>query len=198
LQRLPLKQLLQQAVPELAPDEAAARQIATQVFESFTPDSDWALFDLGRVDEATLARRIAPRVGATPEQVRRIIDAIPPHLVAQTPVVDLVHRLKASGHRMYFLSNMPAPYADHLERHNPFIAAFDDGIYSGRVGLMKPGREIFQLATDRFRLEDAGTLFIDDHAGNVEAARLHGWQTLQFTGAEALRAALLAGAWLRD
>lgn len=176
-------ELLQACVPDLATDEASARAVAAQVFESFTPDSDWARFDLGRIGEAELAERIATRIGARAGQVRRIIDAIPPHLVAQADTVALFRRLKAVGHRMVYLSNMPAPYADHLERHNPFIAEFDDGIFSGRVGLMKPDAAIFALAESRFGLRPAQTMFIDDHAGNVQAARSRGWQALPFVTA---------------
>ena len=189
-------QLLQQCVPELAPDEAAARRVAAQVFESFTPDSDWARFDLGRIAEDELAQRIAARVGVQPQQVRRIIDAIPPHLLAQEATVQVLQRLKAAGHRLFYLSNMPAPYADHLERCNRFIADFDDGIFSGRVGLMKPGAAIFELAEQRFVLDPARTVFIDDHAGNVQAARARGWQALQFTGAAACEADLVGSGWL--
>jgi putative hydrolase of the HAD superfamily len=176
-------QLLQQTVPELAPDDEAARALASQIFESFTPASDWAQFDLGLVDEATLARRIARRVGATEAQVRSVIDAIPPHLEPQAPSIALFRQLKAAGHRMFYLSNMPARYADTLERRNDFIAEFDDGIFSARVGLMKPHAAIFELAQRRFGLVPAQTVFIDDHAGNVEAARARGWQALRFLSA---------------
>jgi len=188
--------LLQQTVPELAPDEAAARRIASQIFESFTPDSDWAQFDLGRLDAAALADRIAQRLAITPGQVRRVIDAIPPHLVAQEPVVALFRRLKVQGHRMFFLSNMPPSYASRLERENPFIAEFDDGIYSGRVGLMKPQAAIFELATRRFALEGPHTVFIDDHVGNVAAAQGHGWDAIHFTGVSACTDVLQARGWL--
>jgi len=189
-------QLLQQTVPELAPDEAGARRVAAQVFESFTPDSDWARFDLGLVAEAELAQRIAARMGAQPQQVRRIIDAIPPHLVAQEPSVALFRRLKAAGHRMYFLSNMPVPYARHLQRQNDFIAEFADGIFSGDVGLVKPHAEIFALAESRFALDPAQTLFIDDHAGNIEAARARGWQGVRFESALQAQAEAHAAGWL--
>ena len=189
-------QLLQQVVPELAPDEAAAQRVASQIFESFTPESDWALFDLGRVDAAELADRIARRLGIAPAQVRRVIDAIPPQLVAQPEMVALVRALKAAGHRMYFLSNMPPSYADHLERVNPFIAEFDDGIYSGRVGLMKPQPAIFELSQRRFALAGVPTAFIDDHAGNIVAASQHGWRGLHFRGVQLLTRALREQGWL--
>lgn len=189
-------QLLQQCVPELAADATAAQALASQVFESFTPDSDWARFDLGRIAEAELAQRIATRIGVRDEQVRRIIDAIPPHLQPQPATVALLQRLTAAGHRLFYLSNMPAPYADHLERCNPFIADFHDGIFSARVGLMKPQAEIFALAERRFGLLPADTVFIDDHAGNVQAARTRGWQAVRFVDAAQCAADLQSLAWL--
>jgi putative hydrolase of the HAD superfamily len=188
--------LLLEVVPELAPDEAAARALAASIFQSFTPDSDWAQFDLGRLDEATLAQRIAVRIGAQPQQLRRVIDAIPEHLQPQPEVVALLQALRAADHRLYFLSNMPVPYAAHLERANPFLADFHDGIFSGRVGLMKPHPPIYELAEQRFRLDPPRTVFIDDHAGNVEAARARGWQAVHFTGAPGCRAALRDAGWL--
>lgn len=187
--------LLQQCVPELATDETAARRLAAQIFESFTPDSDWARFDLGLVAEVELAERIAQRIGASAEQVRRVIDAIPPHLQPQAPTVALLKRLKAAGHRLFYLSNMPHPYADHLERCNAFVADFQDGIFSARVGLMKPNAAIFELAEQRFGLVPADTLFIDDHAGNVEAARARGWQAVQFVDAGSCSTELRALGW---
>jgi putative hydrolase of the HAD superfamily len=188
--------LLQQTVPDLAPDEAAARRVAASFFESFTPDSDWARFDLGLVEEAELAQRIAARTGAPEDRVRRVIDAIPGHLQPQADTVALLQRLKAAGHRLYYLSNMPRSYAEHLERHNTFIGDFLDGIFSARVGLMKPHRAIFELATERFALQSMQTVFIDDHAGNIAAAQAHGWQAVHFSNAAQAEQELLQAGWL--
>ena len=187
--------LLQETVPDLAPDEASARRVAAQIFESFTPESDWARFDLGRIAEAELAERIAARIGVRAEQVRRVIDGIPPHLQPQAPTVALLKQLKAAGHRLFYLSNMPHPYADHLERCNDFVADFQDGIFSARVGLMKPHAAIFELAEQRFGLVPADTVFIDDHAGNVQAARSRGWQAVHFADAAQAGAELQALGW---
>ncbi|MEI6029468.1 MAG: HAD family phosphatase [Betaproteobacteria bacterium] len=189
-------ELLQQTVPDLAPDEAAARRVAASFFESFTPDSDWARFDLGLVEVPELARRIAARTGAPEDRVRRVIDAIPGHLQPQADTVALLQRLKAAGHRLYYLSNMPRAYAAHLERHNAFIGDFLDGIFSARVGLMKPHRAIFELADERFALAETRTVFIDDHAGNIAAARAHGWQGVHFSGAGQAELELQQAGWL--
>lgn len=189
-------ELLQRCVPELARDDAAARALAAQVFESFTPASDWARFDLGQVAEDELAASIAARIGVAAALVRRIVDAIPGHLQPLADSVALLRRVQAAGHRLYYLSNMPHPYADHLERCNDFVADFADGIFSARVALMKPDPAIFALAEQRFGLDPARTLFIDDHPGNVDAARRRGWQVHRFVDASGCADALQGGGWL--
>lgn len=190
-------ELLQQFAPEYACDEASARALAAQIFQSFTPDSDWARFDLGLLDESLLAERIAARTGLTCEVMRRVIDAVPAHLAAQPTSVALFQALRRAGHRMVYLSNMPRPYADHLERLNPFIGDFEDGIFSGRVGLMKPWPAIFELSTLRFGLKPGDeVIFIDDHAGNIDAGMAHGWQGLRFEDAAQAETALRQRGWL--
>lgn len=189
-------ELLCGTLPELAVDEAAARALAPRIFEAFTPQSDWAQFDLGHIDEQTLAARVSARVGCSQAQMRRLIGAIPAHLAPLPDTVTLLQRLQQAGHRLYFLSNMPLPYAAHLESSHTFLRAFRDGIFSARVGLMKPDAAIFVLAAERFGIDPAASVFVDDHAGNVQAARRLGWQALQFSGAAPLAAALQAQGWL--
>lgn len=186
-------ELLQQTVPLHAFDDASARGLAARLFQGFMPGSDWAEFDLGRVEPDTLARRIALRTGVAAADVLAVVHAIPLHLEAQPATVALMRRLKRAGHRLFYLSNMPAPYADHLERRNDFFGLFDDGVFSARVMLMKPQPEIFHEAARRFGVAPADLLFIDDVAGNVEAARALGWQGLHFEGAVACEAALPPG-----
>ena len=108
----------------------------------------------------------------------------------------LIERLKGLGHRLVYLSNMPKPYASHLEREYPFADWFEGGIFSCRVQLMKPHAEMFALAEQRLGLEPEQTLFIDDLAHNVEAARARGWQALQFFSAEQCSAELAQRGWL--
>jgi putative hydrolase of the HAD superfamily len=190
--------LMMQALPGHAPDEARAQALAAQIFQSFVPGSDWARYDLGLLDADAVARRIAARSGLPLHDAQALVRAVPAHLHPLPDSVALFRALKAAGHRMVFLSNMPRPCAEHLERHNPFIAEFDDGIFSGRVGLIKPWPALFELASLRFGLaaHRHSALFIDDHAGNIDAGRAHGWQGLQFVDAAQARAALEEAGWI--
>lgn len=185
-------QLLQNLLPQHAASPPQAQALAALIFESFTPHSDWAAFDLGRVEPAELAQRLARRTGLAPDELGRLIAAIPGHLQALEASVALLQMLRDAGHQLFFLSNMPKPYARALCAANPFIAWFADGLFSGDCGLMKPNKDMLALADQRFGLRHADVVFLDDHAGNIDAARAHGWQALQFRDAAQAQADLLA------
>ena len=87
---------------------------------------------------------------------------------------------------LYFLSNMPRPYARELEQKHAFLQSFDGGIFSGDVRLSKPQPGIYQLLQSRYQLEPARTVFIDDLQGNVEVAKELGWWGIHFTSAAQL------------
>ncbi|TXI66911.1 MAG: HAD family phosphatase [Limnohabitans sp.] len=187
--------LLQQLFPQRMPDEASARHWAGQIFQTFAPEADWALFDLGRIEPEALAQRIARRTGLSEQELQQLIDGIPPHLTPLQGTVDLIHELKAAGHRLYFLSNMPALYADHLQAVHPFFAQFEQGIFSAHVQQIKPLPDIFATAQARWPLREA-PVFIDDVQHNIDAAHRHGWQGIRFETPQQVRAALVAGGYL--
>ncbi|WP_447410714.1 HAD-IA family hydrolase, partial [Clostridium perfringens] len=53
--------------------------------------------------------------------------------------------------------------------------------------LVKPDPAIYRLALDRFGLEAAETVFIDDNAANIAGAQSVGLIGLHFTGEPTLR-----------
>lgn len=183
-------ELVASVLPGRAPDEAAARHWVREIFQDYR--GDWLAFDRGVVEVPELVERIAGRTGLTAAEVRAVVDAVPASLTPIEATVELMREIGAAGHRLLYLSNMPAPYADLLERTHAFFAAFDDGVFSARVRWVKPEAAIFERALSRFQAKAADCLFLDDHAPNVKAARDLGWQALQFTDAGATRRELQA------
>jgi putative hydrolase of the HAD superfamily len=183
-------ELLRRTLPHRAVDEAAAQQLVLDFFQNY--EGDWGSFDRGTIEIPELAPLIAQRLGFELGEVRAVIEAIPGELEAQQATVDLLHRLHERGHRLYFLSNMPEPFAEHLESTHDFFSRFTDGVFSSRVKLIKPEPEIFALAIERFGIDPAQTVFIDDIAKNVEVARANGWHAIQFIDAKQVEADLAA------
>lgn len=182
--------LLRQVLPQRVHDDAAAARWAQRFF---VEGGDWARFDRGELDEAALARRLAERTGLAPAEVHAVVQGVFEELQPLPDSVALLRRLHALGLRQHYFSNMPLPYAEHIEQRLPgFLDPFDGGLFSGRVKRMKPERGFFELAHERFGLAGQPALFIDDSPANVEAARAFGWQAVLFRDAGQVERELLA------
>ena len=185
--------MLQRVLPQYASDDASARRLVRNIFQGYS--GDWADFDRGLLQVPELVRRIAARTGLPAQAVQAVVDAVPAELQPIPETVALLRRLHAQGRRLHFLSNMPGPYADHLEREHDFVGCFESGVFSARVQQIKPEPGIFATAARHFGAEPTQLLFIDDVADNVEAARRAGWQALHFVDAADCEARLRAGGW---
>jgi HAD superfamily hydrolase (TIGR01509 family) len=129
--------------------------------------------------------------------VQAVVEAVPHELQPIPETVALIHRLHAAGHRLHYLSNMPAPCADVLERREAALFAhFDSGVFSGRVHLIKPEPAIYTFAQQRFGAPAQELVFLDDHEPNVVAARAAGWKALRFEHALQAEAELRTAGWL--
>lgn len=100
----------------------------------------------------------------------------------------VVERLHAAGVPLYLLTNMPADVFEERRAHFDLFGAFAGAIVSGVEGVLKPSKEIFELVRDRFGVEPATTLFIDDSPTNVAAAADAGFVTHHFIDAATLDA----------
>lgn len=183
--------LLQQVWSHRIGNETEAKMWSDQIFQSFNPQSEWAQFDLGLLESDELAIKIASRIGVSKAEMKTLIESIPQHLAPLKGTVDILSDLKSAGHDLFFLSNMPASYANFLERSCDFFEHFSDGLFSARVQCIKPSAQIFQMANVQFKVSGKNTFFIDDVKHNVEAAEKHGWTGIWFQSPLLLRQTLV-------
>lgn len=105
----------------------------------------------------------------------------------------LIGELKARGYGVYLLSNASTWFAGHLDDY-PILRLFDGRLISAPEKMAKPEERIYRLALERFGLNAAETLFVDDRAENAEAAERVGIAGYVFDGdAEKLRERILKG-----
>jgi putative hydrolase of the HAD superfamily len=180
---------LARMLPHRAATAEATETLVAAIFQGY--GGEWGEFDRGTIEAERLVERIALRTGITEHEMRAVIDGVPAELAPIDDTVALLHRLHARGAPLYYLSNMPAPFALHLERTHDFLALFRRGVFSSRVKLIKPERAIFDHAARAFDVEPGHTLFIDDHEPNIVAARAAGWQALHFQSPAQCEAALV-------
>ncbi|WP_235834984.1 HAD family hydrolase [Piscinibacter terrae] len=176
-------------LPLHARNEETTAALVAEFFQGYS--GDWGEFDRGTVDAFRVANRIAFRTQLDLADVQRVIDAIPSELHPMPASVALLRRLKAQGHRLFFLSNMPIPYAEHLERTQPLKEWFEDGLFSSRIQMVKPEPAIFHRAAQAFGIAPGESVFIDDFALNVKAAKALGWDAIHFLSSEQCEADLV-------
>ena len=98
----------------------------------------------------------------------------------------LAAEFRRNGGRAAFLSNSGPEVMARVRERWGLDARFDAVVISCEVGLSKPDPRIYQLCLDRLGLAARETLFVDDHADNIEGAARIGLRTLHWAGADAL------------
>jgi HAD superfamily hydrolase (TIGR01509 family) len=106
-------------------------------------------------------------------------------------MIELAHRV-SDRYRVYLLSNIGDLHWGHLSREYRLHRLGHGALPSYLAGVMKPHAGIYAEAERRFALDPQQTVFVDDRADNIAAARARGWHGIVHGGypdtAGALRA----------
>ena len=112
---------------------------------------------------------------------------LPETLVSEEFLEDLGRR-----HRLLALSNTNAIHFAMVKEGYPLLRHFDGYVLSHEVGAAKPEAKIYREAIARAECCAEECFFTDDLAVNIEAARAHGMDAVQFFSAEQLEGELRA------
>lgn len=163
-------ELLNRILPD-RPDLHA--ELTIRVFKS----PYWCMRDRG---SASVDEVIAAMSKTAPEMepyIRRLMtDWVDIPVI--TEGVEALKTCKAHGVKLYALTNYADKEFAYACKKHDFFSLFDDYVVSGRLHMVKPGFDIYKHLIDRFGLDPARTLFIDDSPANIEAALECGWQGL--------------------
>lgn len=171
-------------VREASLSEADALLIREELFGSI----EWAQLDRGLLTDAQLLERMKPRFPQRlwPSLERMISHWDEPPLGVEG-MYELVEELSRAGFGLYLLSNAALRHDEYWPRY-PVSRFFGDRLLiSAHEKITKPDPRFYRLALERFGLDPAECLFIDDLPINAEAAVCCGMDALVFRGAARLR-----------
>ena len=125
-------------------------------------------------------RRLDNRPEVTNEQIAWVYAEFLARV--DTTKIERLEALRREGYRLYVLSNTNrvayGVVCDHFRAAGRDLeACFDDIFLSYRLGLLKPSAAIFEEVIRRSGIRPEETLFIDDGARNVAAAKELGFHT---------------------
>ena len=150
-----------------------------EVFRS----ADWVRLDRGTLTDeegvASICRRVPEHLHAAVEEL--VCRWEIPEILPMEGMAELVGELKAAGYGIYLLSNAFARQHEYWPRV-PGSEFFDDTFISADVKLVKPQREIYEMALEKFGVKAEECVFIDDLPSNIEMGENCGIRGIVFHG----------------
>ena len=152
---------------------------------------DWHFqHDAGRPFSETSAELVAKH-----PHHRELIEAWGPRFneslgPAVDGMIELVEQLDANGVPLFAITNFSGEFWGPFRDTQPVFDRFRDIVVSGTERLLKPHREIYELALQRFGMPADELIFIDDRAENVAGAAAVGMQGHLFRDAASLQVKL--------
>ena len=109
--------------------------------------------------------------------------------------VAILEALHAADMPLFGLTNWSAETFPYARANYPFLQRFRDIVVSGELKQIKPDAAIYEASLAQVRahlpdIEPRELVFIDDVAGNVDAAVALGWQGIHHVSAERTAAGL--------
>jgi putative hydrolase of the HAD superfamily len=144
---------------------------------------DWLEMDRGTMQEAELLARLGMRTGRPAQELHGLFDAVRESLHTKPDTVALLEKLHQRGVPLYCLSNISTDIFEFLRDRHSFWGVFSGIVISGDLKMIKPEPEIFEFLLQRYGLSAPETVFIDDNAPNIEAARALGMHAVWFKDA---------------
>ncbi len=149
--------------------------IQSSLFENGT----WDKLDKGLFTEKEVAENLVNNSVLEHEDMRLVFQQTKVSLENIQSTINLMHELSTAAVPMYALSNMSIETYSHI-KDRQFFNFFEDFVISGYIKMAKPEAAIFEYTLNKFGLNPAETLFIDDSYPNIETAEALGIQCLHF------------------
>lgn len=171
-------------VKEAGLSEDDARLIREELFRTV----EWAQLDRGVLTDDQILELMKPRF---PARLWPTLDRMIRHWDEPPVMIDgmyeVVEALSKAGYGLYLLSNAGLRHDEYWPRY-PVSRFFGDRLLiSAHEKITKPDPRFYRLALERFDLDPAECLFIDDVPVNAEGAVYCGIDALVFRNAERLR-----------
>lgn len=145
---------------------------------------DWVDFDCALITEKEATQRASKRLEISLSEVEKLFKQTKESLTLITKTHDVLKSVKNKKLNAYCLSNISPELFSHVEERHDLFNLFDGIVTSGRENTGKPDKRIFEILLDRYQIEAAESLFIDDSVDNTKTADSLGITTITFKGSD--------------
>ena len=141
----------------------------------------WERLDLGAMTREELVLKVESMIGSTyQKKVEEVIWNWPSYIDIYREVFPVLSELKKKGDRIFVLSNTSKVFYDLLEEQlSPLKDLLDGFVLSCDIKAIKPDLAMFKEILDKYQLDPANCVFLDDIEDNTIAAQNLGIRAYQ-------------------
>ena len=141
----------------------------------------WEKLDFGTMTREELVLEVVSMIGNTyQKKVEEVIWNWPSYIDIYTEVFPVLSELKKKGHRIFVLSNTSKVFYDLLdEQLSPLKELLGGFVLSCDIKAIKPDLTMFKEILDKYQLDPANCVFLDDIEDNTSAAEKLGIKAYQ-------------------
>jgi putative hydrolase of the HAD superfamily len=160
-----------------------------QLYSMIMMGGEWELFEKGLMTEEQLKTKIEKDHGIKPELMDKMAEDWRNTLKPMKETIDIVKRLKGR-YKLFALSNVDEVTTKECFDKFDFYKYFDCVIFSWKVHMRKPEKEIYLLVLKKMRLKPEEAVFIDNYPPNLPVAKRLGIKTILFKNPRQLKSEL--------
>ena len=163
-------------------DDEGVRRLADELFGEKIEGGArpmWERYDRGELTDGEIRDFCLEKYPEDREVLTWFFDHVSDWAMPLSDFADLIAPLKEKGYGVYLCSNYPETLWKKQVAVQDFYVQVDGEVVSFQEGFGKPEERFFRLLFDRYDLNPAECLFLDDRADNCLAAEKSGLSVLK-------------------
>ena len=154
------------------------REMSNRLIGATFASGHWHELDLGILSKEEIFRLFAAKDPEISDVVHDVLRDMGGIIFRLEQTIPWIRRIKKSGRRVLYLSNLSAPVLQSNPDALDFLPETDGGILSFREHMIKPDPLIYRLLCERYHVDSGHAVFVDDIEVNRRAAREIGFHTV--------------------
>lgn len=140
----------------------------------------WLDLNLGKINEKEAIIIISKQLNISQIKMTKLFNELIRHQILIPESIELLKKLNMLGFHLYSITDNVREIMQHHRDNSNFLSYFKGIIASCDIGILKPDERIFKELLNRYQLDPAESIFIDDIEANVKGAKAIGMQAFQF------------------
>ena len=153
---------------------------ANRIMYATMRSKDWVQMDLNNIPVEGILERFIQNDPEMEAEIRYMFEDLNGIVERRESSLPWLRRVKESGRRILYLSNYSHKIMRECADALYFLPEMDGGLFSCDYHMVKPDPAFFRLLIEKYQLDPARCVFIDDIETNLEGARAVGMHTILF------------------